>query len=479
VASIIDRNPDAVSYGNLVGQTPLHMAAGWPWAVQFLLQAGANLSAVDHAGILPLSYACFFGCHEAVKMLLAAGSPLSSPQRPYTVLDDASTMRDVPSFVLLATTLAQRRIRLLRIARRVLPTHNLDSIVQSGGGILDYEAKEVIQVLHTSGVRIDPHYWCFTDHSIYHTENLLPDAADVLYKLGFSNVEGRDRRGLTTLGSVIDGADSKIKIVPWLVSKGAHIQRELEPHIRLSRGCKAVHFAAAGIGDNLRHIFVSSWRFESDAFERYNDYVADAIRIVLGPGCSNCYDYCDCLCSQEGCSPLTMILKHFAQYMLRRLQNSSYPYKKWSKYRMTTMDWILETLDLGPPAKHRVGQEALRLLLFDELDLTHTCCRPDFRSFRPSIDEEEAQEVVDEESDLIVQFETLCERAELEWDSSSERFSQFLRKFIQENVSHRRYEQRRDEGYAQGLRSIGVQLEEVSDDEDGTIDTSSDDFDAN
>jgi ankyrin repeat protein len=144
VTNIIVRDPKAVSYRNLWGQTPLHLAANWPWAVKLLLDSGADVSAVDATGILPLSYACFFRCHEAIKLLLSAESPLSSTRLAYTVLDDGSISRDVASFKLLATALAQRRVRILDIARRVLPIHELNNIIQSKEGILATELQEII-----------------------------------------------------------------------------------------------------------------------------------------------------------------------------------------------------------------------------------------------------------------------------------------------------------------------------------------------
>ena len=171
-----------------------------------------------------------------------------------------------------------------------------------------------------------------------------------------------------------------------------------------------------------------------------------------------------------------MILKHLAQYMQGFWQDSSYLCQKWSKYRMATIDRILKTLGPDPLTKRRIGKEALGLLLFDEFDLTHTCCRPGTYSIRPPIDGEDARELADEESDLITQFEALRQRAELEWESSSERFSRFLRKFIQENVYQGRCQQTRDNGYAQALRSIGVQIQEASD--DGAVYVSGDQSDA-
>ena len=118
------------------------------------------VSAVDNGGILPLSYACFFGCDEAVKLLLAAESPLSSASRHYSVLDDASASRNVPSFTLVATALAQRRKRLLRTAWGILPSHIWGQINRSEQGIPDSNLTQIIQALQSSVIPIDAHYVC-------------------------------------------------------------------------------------------------------------------------------------------------------------------------------------------------------------------------------------------------------------------------------------------------------------------------------
>jgi hypothetical protein len=91
------------------------------------------------------------------------------------------------------------------------------------------------------------------------------------------------------------------------------------------------------------------------------------------------------------------------------------------------------------------------------------------------MDEEEASEVRDEEVDMIFQFEALYERAVLEWEGSSELFPRFLRNFIPEEISCRHRKQGIDPEYAQALREIGVQLQEVSDGEDSSISYVSDD----
>jgi hypothetical protein len=267
-----------------------------------------------------------------------------------------------------------------------------------------------------------------------------------------------------------------MKLVPWLVSKGANVHYCLESYHDL----KVVHLVAAGIGENLNYIFLISGLLDRNPFEKFSDHGVDAVRVILGSHSTNCYDHCSCPCSSKGCSASTMVLKHFVQHVRSHegYKSSSYMCRKWDKNRMTIVDWILAIDGLDPLMKNRIGLEALRLLLFDEMGLTHTCCRPTFWGIKPPIDHKDALEVIDEESEIIRQFQTLYDQAELEWEGSSGPFSRFLRKFINENISRRDCEQTMDNEYLQALRDTGVQLQEASDDdEDSTTSTCSDESD--
>jgi hypothetical protein len=176
-----------------------------------------------------------------------------------------------------------------------------------------------------------------------------------------------------------------------------------------------------------------------------------------------------------------MILKSFTPDIRGHEGNGSIqsprdPYHEWNSFRLRIVDWILKIDDLDPSTKHEVGLGALRLLLFDEMDLTHTCCKPGYSRIEPAMDEEEALEVRDEEADMIFQFEALYEKAAVEWGDSSELFYRFLRNFVRENIPRQHHKQGIDPEYAQALREIGVQLQEVSDDEeDSTISSFSND----
>jgi len=107
-------HPKMLSAENLLGQTPLHLAADWPWACEALLIAGADISTTDFCGNLPLLYAYFQDCFETVKILITANSPLSSSCYGLSVLDRAITIVNNESIhVALINELAARRHKLL------------------------------------------------------------------------------------------------------------------------------------------------------------------------------------------------------------------------------------------------------------------------------------------------------------------------------------------------------------------------------
>lgn len=478
VVKIINRDPHAVSYQNRAGQAPLHLAANWPWGVRFLLKAGASVSTVDKAGLLPLSYACFFTCSESVEIFLSAGSPLSSSTRAYTVLDDACTMRDFASFRSLVTALVQRREDLFQTARTIFPGQIPQDVTNPCNEILDSEAFHVINMLLDTGAHVDPHYWCFKNCSIYHSRNLFPDFAEMVYDLGFKDIESLDRNGLTPLQSIINAGRSQMKLAPWLISKGADIEQKLHTSAPFQHDLTTIHLVAASVGFSIKRTFFQETPpILGNVFDKTN---LEMTNIVLNTDCNDWYDQCKCLCRRGiGCDAFVTLLKHVSSDRLSMGRYGTQYRRRDRSHRLTTMDWLLGIGTLGSDIKRKACLEALRLLLFDEMDLTHTCCRPDAEAgIRPPMDVDCAFQVVDEEIEAIAHFEASYDLAVAQWETSSLPFSRFFRLFIRESVSRSRCRQNLDVKYIQAVRDLGIQISEAfSDEEDSSAQSCSDEDD--
>lgn len=64
VDSALRNSPSSVWERNILGQTPLHLAAGWPLGVARLLEAGADINTLDNHPLTPLLYACSAQCFK-------------------------------------------------------------------------------------------------------------------------------------------------------------------------------------------------------------------------------------------------------------------------------------------------------------------------------------------------------------------------------------------------------------------------------
>jgi len=76
--SALRNSPSDIWERNILGQTPLYLAAGWPRGVARLLEAGADINAMDNHSLTPMLYACSAQCLNTVQQLFAEGSALRS-----------------------------------------------------------------------------------------------------------------------------------------------------------------------------------------------------------------------------------------------------------------------------------------------------------------------------------------------------------------------------------------------------------------
>jgi hypothetical protein len=169
------------------------------------------------------------------------------------------------------------------------------------------------------------------------------------------------------------------------------------------------------------------------------------------------------------------VLNYFSQCVRRYDVNSPIPYAQWSKYRMKIVDWVMDIEGIDAATKRDVSLQALRLILFDEMDLTHTCCQPDLPYIKPGMDEDEVLEVIDEEAEIILKLESLFERAKAQLVQTSRSFSSFVSHFISESIVYSHDEKRVDNEYVQRVREIGIWLEyslEENEKDDNEVDDS-------
>lgn len=166
---------------------------------------------------------------------------------------------------------------------------------------------------------------------------------------------------------------------------------------------------------------------------------------------------CRCYCSPGGCTPLAVFLSE-----LIKTQGA------FSYTESIAIDGVVEMLSsLSPKSpgafERRILPEVLRLLTFKTLGITHTCAHPKVLrsnlSFRP-FDPEDAQEIHEEERDLVQELECLV----LEFMSDYKRLGLPFGEFLREHWCNRMDEilsksESLSEEQKHQIQEIGVILE--------------------
>lgn len=403
-----------MSAKNLLGQTPLHLAADWPWACESLLKAGADVSAPDIYGNLPVTYACFQCCFGTLKTLIGANSPLSSNSYELSVLNRAAaTVNDKRIFVALINQLATRRHELLRSSQKLLPIHIFRKLTSGLRGLPDIETFSLVEALFDAGGHVDPSYWCYIHASVYDANEITAEIAELLFAAGFTDLEGKDRDGFTIILRSAMRSSVKPELVfskiGWLLTKGVSLRR-LVCTKSLSKWCiPSVNVVSAMLGQVVRGLLVKEKNmtcravmgksrsgfiygpFES-SYRNIDSSIKEILRRVLSAQYQDYHDCCKCWCSLQGCTPLTMLLKGwtFGWWGCLKIDEVQ-------ELRGPLIDWLLKMVadDLTASERAKMIKRALRFCLFEDMELKHVCCRPRQRSWAdqdlvPPIETEEA-----------------------------------------------------------------------------------------
>ena len=458
---------------NFFGHTALHLAVNWPWSLQYLIDAGADLSCEDNAGIIPLLYACENDKTIATEILLRAGSPLS-------IASDTMNEFQTVLFRLLCTTfprtpsklstvhilieeLAKRRRQLLVEFEKISDIQEFAFRVGKCHSLPDVEAFDIIETLNHKKIINDPHYWCFSPSSVYATYSMEADIAEMLFTAGFTNLESKDNEGYSILlrwaFNISFSYNRAASSILWLLSKGVSMRTVIETKDISSRSIPCVNLIAARIG------CVDYWEDEtlslqSPQKDRSHCDVHKLLRLTLNQEHQDCCDSCRCDCCHMGCEPLIMFLKG---YMRRPHEHTIERIMRLEKVIEATLDWCGYNNNGEHTMTHHESG-ALRYWLFETLGLRHTCCRPTEFWLDPPLDDEEAQELREEDRYRFQAFEKLLPAAVAEWNRDSSRgFSEFCSDFSQRFIVQHLEELGGEDGnYVKSLGDIGVRVEELT-----------------
>jgi len=380
---------------NVLGQSALHIAVSRPQHLNRLLEAGFDVNARDWNGRTPLMYAAVAGCSDVAIELLKGGADIwmkdilfcAQDFIQYAVFEDNwPLIMDVVDFfchhpafspVEKQALLDQCIILWAGSACKTRNSRHFSSLLQWGAN---------------PEIRFNDCGWEWRPETSSNTLlHLLSKASDIddLVKSGFASFNHCNSSGASPLMVITE------------LRNTALIQK------CLAIGCE-VNVQDIGGRTALHTCIETMWDLWVDLHMCYQDYRLTSLecaQLLLDNGSDpDLGDSCRCACSPSGYTPGNILLKE-RRYISEITQ--TYPPSQYT--------WSLEYLRVlrltkGTGLARSYLLDLIRLVKFEELGLTHTCCRKN-QSRAPwvNIEPEDVQEIQDEESEIINQLNSQME----------------------------------------------------------------------
>ena len=370
MVSIIRRNePDfiralgkddihAVSRAN--GLRAIHLAVYWPWALKQIIQAGADVNCEDNDQRRPIHLAVACRQTQSVEILLQADCSVFTPVYSYSLLQEALRQGREFDYVtgLVVDALIDRHTRLRDLALSVLPNDSGLSVDTEKETLSEIRAPEIYDSLIRAKHNIPPALQVDRDEEgVYDTAakqgniRLTVSLADKLWSGGFHRFdEFAPLNGLTPLLQSWYTAD--FDMVSWFIEKGAS-PFTTHRDVLLS----GLHLYAARIAYPGAH-------FHHD---RKEVPISPQHWHQLTRRGDMWHDSCHCFCSASGCTPISILIKQSWQFLEWERKNN---YARMMKL----LSICRKTMIYEPERDPRHIQQLLDAIVFERMNLRHTCC---------------------------------------------------------------------------------------------------------
>jgi ankyrin repeat protein len=353
------------------GVTALHFAIYWPEALQGLIAAGVNINCADHNGRRPIHLAVACSQVDAVKFLLEADCSIVTPDYSASLLQVAlASGRDYDNITeLVIDALADRHSRLARLALSVLPDSSPARKEIQDDRLDESLAPKIEDALISQGFRIptplelDRH-----GEGVYDTSDaeasmrLTAPLADKLWRAGFRRIDEPARlNGLTPI--LQSWLDANFEMVAWFIDKGA------SPYSKhLDTSVSGLHLYATRLSDP--GCFLGSRLHEPDSISESSEHI-----MRLANDEESCRDSCRCLCTVNGCTPVTTVLKYSWPHVVKRLSKEDGQHRiRYKELLLRVWRWR-DRLIYRPDDEPLHQIQLLRILVFQKYGLQHTCCK--------------------------------------------------------------------------------------------------------
>jgi hypothetical protein len=424
--AILSNNPDQVEYlvrshpatlaeRNLFGHTPLHLAADKPSCLRVLVTAADTkllneTDRPDKFGKSALETAvCLSGlrcregscgrmcrrcrCAECAVILLNAGCALPVPEDLHWAFKYAS-IRCKRKY---ARHMRNRRDRLQQLALDQLPAAEVEQLGLVPDHVLDSLASRVVHLLQVRGVCIPEALAVTRTRSLSVYQALgTPWDAELFFRVGFHDTD-------SWCHCDADAAEfghspnlrATLPYLHWLAKHGSIScqLKSFESAIDIAVANYTYCKIGEELGDDISWTFGElPWRddklspFSTSARRAW----VDEINTRILP--AKIADTCDCKCSDEGCTPLTSLLKGLLRYDHYRFQSKSRFAENTGLSSRLIQKISLFLKYFGSDLEVRHYTAALRYLTYTALGIPHTCCSPYYkRLYGYSLDAEEVE----------------------------------------------------------------------------------------
>ncbi|KAL2839298.1 hypothetical protein BJX68DRAFT_272173 [Aspergillus pseudodeflectus] len=350
---------------------------------------------------------------ESVISLLRLGIPITS------AIISVSSGSSMSNFLI--EELVKRRQYLRDLAFEVLPPEDVKQLGLLPWTLPDISLLPLCSLFSQHGFKIRSYHHGVTHvQSVFHAPALSPRHMEGLWGAGFREIDVPDQFGHTPLvawnvGSPLQASLSRAE---WLIDHGADVQKVIS-----SNSTSVCHHICLNLMHKFTAMCYEKRRLSKllgealdEVYKSIHD-LHDSSRLLVGSSFrSPVTDHCICHCSTGGCTPLAVALRHVRGTI--ELLSTREDIREES-YMHDLVKGVYEIILLnainhgGSPAQ--VVRSVLRLITFDALGLTHTCCREDSTLNLQPFSRVDADEIHDEERLLSDNFEVLLNAYERQY----------------------------------------------------------------
>lgn len=445
VEKVLDQHPQFLeTERNVFGQSPIHLAIGWPDGLELLMRAAdesllhQDLDIMGENGSTPLDYVIAFGCTKSIRLLAEADVAFDFKWNYFVGTD---SLDPEVSQVVLGIILERLR-QLLEFGKQKLPAEKISSLQITGFESFDLKARALLNCLHMESIQVPRKFasvlFWLQFGGFFHQNEICTDTAMAFFQAGFTNVDSEVEQ-ITPLMN-LDAPkyvfqhqfcfSRYFRVVEFFVEKGGRLDRQI-PSDYISKP-----LASNDTVNSYRVIHrIASSSWTGAIFFDFIDVVAVADlgssliwRAILQ---SNTSDPCICACASGGCRPISLALRSSVNLLMT-------PWSRWyDRFHDFNLNWekILNpqhwevavellsmlTFLLNGLEGEQLVEDIIRFLTFSALGLSHTCCRHwthGIVSFLSSgadhkmievMDPTDVEEIRDEEAELIETLDCLVD----------------------------------------------------------------------